>query len=187
MDYLKEFLQSSTIHGLAYIADSPSKLSKCFWLSVVIFGFSTAFNLIHDSYDDWQASPIATSISTHPISELEFPTITVCPPENSNTALNYDLMRARNITLTDKDRQALINLTKEMLIDKPSSEFVKLVRALTNEVVEVVWKQTYSYCSSALYWSKWQNIWLRNLVFSVEWKFPNTRFWGKEFLQWDFW
>ena len=74
-------------------------------------GFSTAFYLINDSYVDWQASPIATSISTHPISELEFPTVTVCPPENSNTALNYDLMRAINITLTDKDRQALINLT----------------------------------------------------------------------------
>ena len=133
MDSLREFLETSTIHGLAHISSDPSKLSKGFWLFVVFFGFSTASYLINSSYDDWQASPIATSISTHPISELEFPTVTVCPPENSNTALNYDLMRARNITLTDKDREALINLTKEMLIDKPSSEFVKLARALANQ------------------------------------------------------
>ena len=133
MDSLKEFLETSTIHGLFYISSAPSKRSKIFWLLVVIVGFSSAFYLINDSYNDWQASPIATSISTHPISELDFPTVTVCPPEDSNTALNYDLARARNITLTDKERQALVNLTKEMLIDKPSSDFVKLARALTNE------------------------------------------------------
>ena len=133
MYYLKEFLETSTIHGLAFISTAPSKVSKLFWVMVVFFGFSTAFYLINSSYNDWQSSPIATSISTHPISELDFPTVTVCPPEGSNTALNYDLMRARNITLTDKDRETLINLTKEMLIDKPSSDFVKLARSLTNE------------------------------------------------------
>ena len=133
MYLLKEFLETSTIHGLAYISTAPSKLSKAFWLLVVIFGFSTAFYLINNSYTEWEASPIATSISTHPISELDFPTITVCAPEGSNTALNYDLARARNITLNETDRERLINLTKEMLIDKPSSDFVKLARALANE------------------------------------------------------
>ena len=91
MDSLREFLETSTIHGLAHISSAPAKLSKVFWLFVVIFGFSFAFYLINDSYNDWQASPIATSISTHPISELDFPTVTVCPPEGPNTALNYDL------------------------------------------------------------------------------------------------
>ena len=133
MYYLKEFLESSTIHGLAFISTAPAKVSKLFWLTVVVFGFFIAAYLINGSYEDWQASPIATSISTHPISELDFPTITVCPPEGSNTALNYDLARARNIPLTDKDRQNLINSTQDMLIDKPSYEFVKLARALTCE------------------------------------------------------
>ena len=99
MYYLKEFLETSTIHGLAFISTAPSKVSKLFWVMVVFFGFSTAFYLINSSYNDWQSSPIATSISTHPISELDFPTVTICPPEGSNTALNYDLARARNITL----------------------------------------------------------------------------------------
>ena len=133
MDSLKEFLESSTIHGLTYISSAPSKLSKLFWLLIVCIGFSLAIYLINSSYVDWQASPIATSITTHPISELDFPTVTVCPPEGSNTALNYDLMRARNISLSDEDRQGLVNLSKEMLIDKPSSEYVKLARKLINE------------------------------------------------------
>ena len=100
MYYLKEFLESSTIHGLAFISTAPAKVSKLFWLTVVVFGFFIAAYLINGSYEDWQASPIATSISTHPISELDFPIVTVCPPQGSNTVLNYDLVRARNITLT---------------------------------------------------------------------------------------
>ena len=133
MDSIKEFLESSTIHGLVYISSAPSKLAKVFWLLVVVAGFSCSIYMINDSYVDWQASPIATSISTHPISQLDFPTITVCPPEGSNTALNYDLVRARNITLTDRDREVLINLTRNMFIQKPTTDFVKLARAILDE------------------------------------------------------
>ena len=133
MESLREFLESSTIHGLAHISSAPSNLSKAFWFLIVVTGFSFAFCLINSSYTDWQASPIATSITTHPISELDFPTITVCPPEGSNTVLNYDLARARNITLSVRDREALINMTKAILIDKESSDFVLLARSLVDE------------------------------------------------------
>ena len=133
LDSLKEFLETSTIHGLAYIASAPSKISKGFWFLVVIVGFSSAFYLINDSYNDWQASPVATSISTHPLAGLHFPLVTICPPEGSNTALNYDLVRARNITLTEKNREYLVNVTAHFLIDKPSQDFVHLTRSLLNE------------------------------------------------------
>ena len=148
MYYLKEFLETSTIHGLAFISTAPSKVSKLFWVMVVFFGFSTAFYLINSSYNDWQASPIATSISTHPISELDFPTVTVCPPEGSNTALNYDLVRVHNITLTDKDIESLVNVTTQILIDKPSQDFVQVARSLLNEenILEIFEsKSTYAY------------------------------------------
>ena len=95
--------------------------------------FGSKMTGINNSYTNWEASPIATSISTHPISELDFPTITVCPPEGSNTALNYDLVRARNITLTEKDRDSLLTRTTQILIDKPSEEFVHVARSLLSE------------------------------------------------------
>ena len=133
MDSLREFLETSTIHGLVYISSAPSKVSKAFWMLVVVFGFSTAFFLINSSYVDWQASPIATSISTHPISELDFPTVTVCPPKGSNTVLNYDLMRARNTTLDDTQRQTLLKLARQLLFDLPSVEFVEVAKALINQ------------------------------------------------------
>ena len=95
MDLVTEFLEKSTIHGLVYISNAPSKSWKMFWFLVVVAGFSAAIYLINDSYADWQASPIATSTSIQPIADLDFPTITVCPPKGSNTALNYDLTRLK--------------------------------------------------------------------------------------------
>ena len=77
---------------------------------VVFLGFFVAGYLINSSYSDWQASPVATSIETHAIEDLDFPTVTVCPPKGSNTALNYDLMKAHNNSLTIEDRE---NIKKE--------------------------------------------------------------------------
>ena len=53
-----------------------------------------------------------TTITTHPINELDFPTVTVCPPKGSNTALNFDLMRLRNRTFSFDDQE---DLRKEII------------------------------------------------------------------------
>ena len=45
MKVVKEFLQSSTIHGLAYIA-TTDKLTRIFWMIVVLSGFTWAALLI---------------------------------------------------------------------------------------------------------------------------------------------
>ena len=133
MNSLREFLESSTIHGLSYISTAPSKASKALWLAIVVTGFCTAGYLINSSYKEWQSAPISTAISTHPISDLDFPTITVCPPERSNTILNYDLMRAANMTLTDQNRQTLVNLSRDLLIHAPALKFAKQALAMINE------------------------------------------------------
>ena len=49
MDVVKEFLESSTIHGLVYIS-TTKKLVKLVWLGVVITGFVVAGLLIQQSF-----------------------------------------------------------------------------------------------------------------------------------------
>ena len=97
--YLEQFLESSTIHGLVYISTSR-KFIRLFWILVVITGFSIASFLIKDAFDNWRESPIKTTIETRPIEELDFPKVTVCPPKNTFTDLNYDLMLLENKTMT---------------------------------------------------------------------------------------
>ena len=48
MKVVKEFLQSSTIHGLAHIA-TTDKLTRLFWMFVVLSGFSGAAWIIWGS------------------------------------------------------------------------------------------------------------------------------------------
>ena len=111
---VKEFLESSTIHGLSYIA-ANRRLVRLIWICVVITGFTGAAVLIHQSFASWADSPITTTIETLPISELEFPNVTVCPPRNSFTNLNLDIIRSSKISLSQRQRQNLSQQVSEVV------------------------------------------------------------------------
>ena len=76
MEEFKEFLESSTIHGLVYISTSKSRLLRLLWIAIVVTAFSVALKLISNSYMEWSRDPVSTSVSTHPIEQLEFPNVT---------------------------------------------------------------------------------------------------------------
>ena len=95
MDNIKNFLESTTIHGLNYIS-TTRKLVRLFWIIVVIGGFTGAGILIHTAFQSWADSPVKTTEETLPITDIIFPKVTVCPPKNTYTDLNYDLMMTEN-------------------------------------------------------------------------------------------
>ena len=86
METVKEFFETSTIHGFAYLASTKSYLGKALWAVVILTAFFFAGFFIQRSYNSWEKSPVDTTLSVHSIEELRFPAITVCPPENTNTA-----------------------------------------------------------------------------------------------------
>ena len=111
MEGVRTFLESSTIHGLTYIS-TTRKYARLFWILVVLTGFFGASLLIKESFDSWAESPVKTTIETLPISEIRFPKVTVCPPKNTFTDLNYDLMMIENITLTKEMRDEMFEYVK---------------------------------------------------------------------------
>ena len=92
MEGVQEFLESSTIHGLAHISSSRNSLIKLFWIVIVISGFFTAGMFINNAFLDWEKAPIETSITTFPISEVQFPKIVVCPPKVGFSLILYEQM-----------------------------------------------------------------------------------------------
>ncbi len=114
MERISIFLESSTIHGLNYISTSR-KYARAFWILVVLAGFTTSGYLIQTSFQSWADSPIKTTIETLPISEIKFPKVTVCPPKNTYTDLNHDLMLAENFTLTDEMRDELVAYSEKVI------------------------------------------------------------------------
>ena len=76
---------------------------------------------------------MATSIHTVPIGELPFPKVTVCPPKGSNTALNPDLMMLKDKGISREDRETLLKLAKELLIQGPHMVFVNTTKDLISK------------------------------------------------------
>ena len=121
MEGVRTFLESSTIHGLTYIS-TTRKYARLFWILVVIAGFLGATLLINKSFDTWLESPVKTTIETLPIAKIRFPKVTVCPPKNTYTDLNYDLMMTENMTLTEELRDEMFQYALEVLNEDSFSQ-----------------------------------------------------------------
>ena len=126
MDTLNEFLESSSIHGLSYIRGAKSLFAKCIWILIVLAGFSVAGKVIYDSFQSWDESAVVSSVKTKPITQMKFPQVTVCPPQNSNTALNSDLTALENKSLDDETRTNMTKLFINSLYSAAHDHYVKL-------------------------------------------------------------
>ena len=58
-----------------------------------------------------------TTVETLLITEITFPKVTLCPPKNTYTDLNYDLKRGENKNMDNDTRQELVNSAVVMLYD----------------------------------------------------------------------
>ena len=114
---METFLETSTIHGVSHIS-TTRKFVRIFWSLVVISGFTGAGVLIYQSFQAWADNPVTTTIETLPMENnenIKFPKVTVCPPKNTYTDLNYDLMMTANTSLTDETRYKLKTYAMELL------------------------------------------------------------------------
>ena len=92
MQEFKNYLESSTFHGSVYISRTKKFIRSLLWILVIFFSFTAATLLILKSFQSWADSPVSTTIETMQLTKLTFPKVTVCPPKNTYTDLNYDLI-----------------------------------------------------------------------------------------------
>ncbi|KAI5635502.1 amiloride-sensitive sodium channel domain-containing protein [Phthorimaea operculella] len=77
----REYLLTSTLHGLHYIGEKKlTWFERFFWLVAFTMSFTIALIFIMNIYDKWRQSPMIVSINpvNMPLSELPFPAITIC-------------------------------------------------------------------------------------------------------------
>ena len=121
MEHFQSFLETSTIHGLSWIS-STRRFSRFLWVVIVISGFSTAGYLIYSSFNNWNESPISTTIETLPISQITFPNVTICPPRNSYLNLNYDLVQSEKLNLSNEAQNEILEFAREAITDAHHEE-----------------------------------------------------------------
>ena len=120
MENVKEFMDTSTIHGLSRIS-STKRFARFFWILIVIVGLFGAGCLIYESWYNWGQSPITTTIENLPISKITFPNVTVCPPKNLFLNLNHDIEKSENVKLDTNTRKEFF----ELALDEIQDEFYK--------------------------------------------------------------
>ena len=157
MEDFELFLESSTIHGLVYIAKNR-RLWKLFWTTTVLVGFVAAGVMIYQSFKDWSESPVTTTIETIPISELKLPKVTVCPPKNTFTNLNYDLKNIETMTLDNDTRWELIFYAVELIQDHQYEDYMSNLTGMEEKNRYYNWYHSYSIL------------------------LPQIMFWGKEYI-----
>ena len=129
MSYLKEFLESSTIHGLYHISVNQ-KIAKVLWIVIIISGFVGSGIIIYQSFEDWKQSPVKTTIESVSISDFKFPKITVCPPKDTYTNLNYDMMITENMTIEEDTRKNWILCALNLIKDNELNTVLLNLRTL---------------------------------------------------------
>ena len=120
---LRDFLSTSTIHGLSHIASAKSLVVQILWLVIVSLGFGFAIHLISASYVEWMETPFSSVTTTQPISKLDFPEVTLCPPLGSNTALNQVLEQVDEEKQRVGLREDLKKFVRETFMESPSGIF----------------------------------------------------------------
>ena len=95
------------------------------------------------SFQSWTESPVKTTIET-PVTEITFPKVTVCPPKNTYTDLNYDLLMTENMTLDNDTRQELTNYALELLYDKLYEDIMRNMSKLDESERYYNWYHGYS-------------------------------------------
>ena len=131
MSGLKEFLETSSIHGLVYLA-TTEKVTRLVWMFVVMAGFSGAAVLIQQSLSSWEANPVSTTLKIRPIEEIPFPRVTVCPPENTFTTLNLDMETMETKTLDQLTKKALNDTLPSVIFDSDFEEKLSYFSKATN-------------------------------------------------------
>ena len=83
---MEQFLEATTVHGFVYLNRRNSFCARLFWSCIILTGFSIAGYMIYNSLIDWNANQTITTLESiaTPIQKVQFPTVTVCPHEDSS-------------------------------------------------------------------------------------------------------
>ncbi|TRY80032.1 hypothetical protein TCAL_16032, partial [Tigriopus californicus] len=79
---VKEYCESSSLHGLRYITeDGRHWTERILWVFLCTMGFVLTIYFIYPIWAKWNEKPTITTLDStdHPVWEIDFPAVTVCP------------------------------------------------------------------------------------------------------------
>ncbi|CAF4916555.1 unnamed protein product [Pieris macdunnoughi] len=96
---LRDYLLTSTLHGLRYIGDKKlTWLERFFWLAAFLCSIVCAGFFILNVYAKWRKSPMIVSINPEdmPLNKLPFPALTICNVNQAKKSVAERYMASGN-------------------------------------------------------------------------------------------
>ena len=166
----KEYASVTTAHGISYISnDEYSCGDRILWILIVILAIAFTVFQMATLYYQWQEDPVITTLDTvaHPIEEIQFPAVTICPQGSLDNILESVLFKQLKVYITNKSlnltsrqkrslssdegngEQALLGLTYEEMMNETrqfladvypgvKSSPLQLIRIMTSENPDVI-------------------------------------------------
>ena len=103
----REFAVNTTVHGLRYVYESPSRIGRILWLILLLGAIAGYAYFAQESFAKYFSNPINTEFSEiiPELGNFTFPAVTICN-------LNRFVKRKINMAETDEDFQTLgLNLS----------------------------------------------------------------------------
>ena len=117
---LKESAASVTMHGFGRLLSTKSKAMRCIWLLLMLFFISLLVLSVTPTVRRYFKSPSLTKEETVMVSELLFPSVTICGPSLCKEKVKK-YAKEHNITLK-VNRKGRIENIDEVLMHSPSLE-----------------------------------------------------------------
>ena len=78
-----DFFDSTTIHGLAYLTNDKSKITRFIWLLIVVIAFSFAGFFLSETLAGYNTKFTSTTIETRNVDQFPFPAVTFYPGDEN--------------------------------------------------------------------------------------------------------
>ena len=105
MEDFSAFCKRTSLHGLQYLGDAGTHpLKKVFWFVVIILSIISAAILIYYNTVVFRKSTVLVSVETMtaPLSEIYFPSVTVCNINQARKSFFEELGISENATIIRK-------------------------------------------------------------------------------------
>ena len=97
---IRDFLESSTIHGLVHISTGKNVFIRCIWGMIVVACFSCGIYMIESAVESWVDNPVVTSVDTKAIEQvLRSPLVNNLTPHTIFTLDRYACQKSQFVRL----------------------------------------------------------------------------------------
>ena len=128
---VEDYGDTATVHGVRYVLSRKiPHADRAVWLLLLLISLATLVFLANSSYTDWRSNRVVTTLTrtNKPVSELKFPSVTIC-------SQGLRMEAVKNALMVEYDKWKIQRNRKKRSIGETEmvSEFVKDLFGIGNE------------------------------------------------------